>query len=373
MATASQVTAMNQSMFFMLIRGHRGVRHGLVAGLCALILSACGGGGGGPDGGSPAPPPSNPPPSLVERQVNATLTDIAMTAIPSAGEAPHVVINPSPSVAPRGRLFVFLPGTQGRPAQYSLILRAGAARGFHAVGLNYANQTAMGTLCQSSLQPDCYWNARNEVILGQGTPVPGQTAVTRADSIVNRLNKLLMWMKSTYPAEDWGQFLRSDNTVDWSKVVLAGHSQGGGHVGVLAKSVALARAAYFSSPEDWNEVTNRPANWTSTRANVTPASLQFGFGSDADTLVPNAHASAHWDALGLTKPAGGSVLVDSDSPPFSNSQQLRTALPPNPASTALTAALKNHGVTVVDTSTPVDGSGRPRFDQNGVWEYLCFR
>jgi hypothetical protein len=27
---------------------------------------------------------------------------------------------------------------------------------------------------------------------------------------------------------------------------------------------------------------------------------------------------------------------------------------------------------VVDTSTPLDASGRPLFDTNGVWAYLCF-
>lgn len=316
-------------------------------------------------------PPAVPP--SVERQVNATQTDNAITAVPATGEAPHVAITPSPAVAARGRLLVFLPGTQGRPTQYTYILRAGAARGFHAVGVNYMNQTAMGTLCQTSTNPECYWTARTEVIFGNGTPVTGQTAVTRANGLVNRVNKLLAWLHATSPAEGWGQYLLADNTVDWSKVILAGHSQGGGHVGVLAKSVLLSRAVYFSSPEDWNDLTDRPALWTGARPNVTPASRQYGLGADADPLVPNAHAFAHWDNLGLPKPATGPVLVDGASPPFGNARQLRTALPFNPASTALTPALRNHGITVVDTSTPLDANGRPLFDANGVWEYLCFQ
>jgi uncharacterized protein YjdB len=317
------------------------------------------------------PPPAVPP--SVERQVNATQTDNAITAVPATGEAPHLAITPSPAVAARGRLLVFLPGTQGRPTQYTNILRAGAARGFHAIGVNYMNQTAMGTLCQMSTNPECYWTARTEVIFGNGTPVSGQTAVTRANGLVNRVNKLLAWLHATYPAEGWGQYLLADNAVDWSKVILAGHSQGGGHVGVLAKSVLLSRAVYFSSPEDWNDLTDRPALWTGARPNVTPASRQYGLGADADPLVPNAHAFAHWDNLGLPKSATGPVLVDGGSPPFGNARQLRTALPFNPASTALTAALRNHGITVVDTSTPLDANGRSLFDTNGVWEYLCFQ
>jgi len=144
-------------------------------------------------------------------------------------------------------------------------------------------------------------------------------------------------------------------------------------VGVLVKRVALSRACYFSAPEDWNETTDRPANWTSARSNVTPADRQFGFGSDNDSLVPNSHAFAHWTSLGLGTPSGGPVLVDNSAAPYSGSQQLRTNLPPNPASTALSTALKNHGVTVVDTSTPLDNQGKPLFDTSGVWEYLCLR
>jgi hypothetical protein len=339
----------------------------------ALLLPGCARErllGPGTPPGTPTTPPAAPP--SVERLVNATATDNAITAAPATGEAPHVAINPSPSVTARGRLLVFLPGTQGRPTQYSYILRAGAARGFHTVGVNYLNQTAMGALCQTSLVPDCYWTARTEVVFGNGTPVAGQAAVTRANGIANRTAKLLARLHATAPTEGWGQYLLADGTVDWSKVIVAGHSQGGGHAAVLAKSVALARAVYFSAPEDWNELTDRPAPWPAVRPNVTPSSAQYGFGADADPLVPNAHAFAHWDNLGLPKPASGPLLVEGASAPFGNARQLRTALSFNPASTALSVALRQHGITVVDTSTPLDASGKPLFDSNGVWAYLCF-
>lgn len=314
-----------------------------------------------------------PPPPSVERQVHASTTDSNITAAPSTAEAPRVAINPSTAVNARGTLLVFLPGTQGRPTQYTYILRAGASRDFHAVGVNCPNQTAMGALCQFGADPDCYWRARGEVLFGNGTPVGGQTPVTPADSIVNRVGKLLAWLSDNHPQEGWGQYLLPDRTVDWSKVVLAGHSRGGGHAGVLAKSVSLGRAVYFSSPEDWNELTDRPAGWTSSRPNVTPASLQYGFGADSDTLVPNVHAFAHWDAMGLSKPLSGAVLVDTVVAPYANSRRLRTSIPANPASSAPSASLRHHGITVVDASTPVDGNGKPLFDVNGVWEYLCFQ
>lgn len=309
-------------------------------------------------------------PASVERQIYATITDSAITAAPGNGEAPHVVINPSPLVSPQGELVVFLPGTQGKPTQYTYILHTAAELGFHAVGLNYPNQTAMGSLCRTSSNADCYWNARNEVLFGDRTPVSGQSDVSTADSIVNRLSKLLVWMDQQHPDEGWGQFLLGADAVDWSKVVLAGHSQGGGYVGVMAKTVVLDRAVYFSSPDDWNALTDTPADWTLTKPNVTPAEQQYGFGSAADTLVPNAHAFAHWNNLGLAKPTSGPVLVDGGAASFAGSHQLYTSLPYNPASSALTAVLKNHGITVVDTSTPLDANGTPLFATNGVWAYL---
>lgn len=192
-----------------------------------------------------------------------------------------MAINPLPSVTARGRLLVFIPGTQGQPSQYRQILRAGAARGFHAVGVNHVNPVAMGALCQTSPIPDCYRTARTEVVFGNGTPVAGQEAVSRANGIVNRVARLLAWLRTTHPAEGWGQYRLADNTVDWSKVIVAGHSQGGGHAAVLAKSVALARAVDFSAPADWNELTDRPAEWMAVRPHVTPATAPYGFGAAA--------------------------------------------------------------------------------------------
>lgn len=97
--------------------------------IVVLTLAGCGGGGDS----TPAPAPA---PASIERQINATTTDTSITAAPAGAEAPHVAITPSPAVSARGKLLVFLPGTQGRPTQYLYILRASARCGFHAVGLN---------------------------------------------------------------------------------------------------------------------------------------------------------------------------------------------------------------------------------------------
>jgi len=118
-------------------------------------------------------------------------------------------------------------------------------------------------------------------------------------------------------------------------------------------------------------VFSRPS--TPSSACISSSGYRNTGGSDNDTLVANAHAFAHWDGLGLYKPASGPVLVDGTTSPFSDSHQLRTMQQYNPASAAPTPGLRDHGVTVVDTSTPVDSAGKPLFDSSGVWAYLSFQ
>lgn len=309
---------------------------------------ACASSSGGPTSGTPTPPPST------ERQVTPSATDAAI----ATADEPHVAINPSPAVAAAGKLFVFLPGTGALPTQYRMILRAGAARGYHSIGLNYPNPNAVGVLCGAETDVECFWDVRREVITGSNASA--RVDVTPANSIVNRLQKLVTSLDRQYPREGWGQFLVGGE-MDWSKVVISGHSQGGGHAGVMTKLFALARACYFSSPADWRQVANVPATWTA-RPNVTDATRQFGFSHLQDQLVPYAHLREIWPAMGLGA-FGGPVNADLRMPPYDNSHQLVTTATP-------VIEGSYHGATVVDVATPKTSQGAAMLE--GVWAYLCF-
>lgn len=271
---------------------------------------------------------------------------------------PHVAVNPVPTVPAKGKLFVFLPGTGGVPTMQQLVLGTAASRGYHAIGLAYPNPTAVGVLCADDADAECFWDVRREVITGINTSLRLQ--VTPANAIINRLEKLLQYLDTRFPSERWGPFLNSGR-IDWSKVTLAGHSQGGGHVGVLAKLVALDRAVYFSSPADWRQVANVPATWLS-RPNVTAASRQYAFIHEQDQLVPVAEARANWLALGLGA-LGPVTSVDGAAAPYGNSHQLTTRATPLLAGSF-------HGATVVDAATPRTTASTPAFAP--VWEYLAF-
>lgn len=318
---------------------------------CAVMVAALALTGCGKDSTTPTP---TAPPASVKRIILPSTTDPAI----HLDNDPHVAINPSPDATPRNKLFVFLPGTGAVPTNQQLILGTAATRGYHAIGLCYPNPTAVGVLCADDVDPECFWSVRREIIIGLDTsPL---VAIGPADAIVNRLEKLLQYLHTQYPSEGWGQYL-ANGRIDWSRVTLAGHSQGGGHAAVLAKLVSLDRAVYFSSPADWRQVADVPATWLS-RTNVTPASRQYAFIHEQDQLVPVAHALANWSVLGLDA-FGAATRIDSGTAPYGGSHRLTTLATP-------LLAGSYHGSTVVDAATPRTSGGAPLFEP--VWVYLAF-
>jgi len=313
-----------------------------------LLVAACGGGGSSPQ--AVVPPPADRPAS-VERDVQPVATNPSV----DTSLEPHVAINPSADVAPANKLFVFLPGTDGIPDMYRLVLRAGASRGFHALGLNYPNPLPVGILCINQ-DENCFWNVRREIITG--VDHSDLVDVDEANAIAGRLADTIDYLHREDPDEGWDQFL-DNGAVDWSKVVVAGHSQGGGHAGIMAKLYSMSRVVYFASPADWDSQSDAPAEWTS-RPNETPASRQFGFTHVDDTLVPYNQLLAIWDSMGL---AGTPVSIDSTSAPFNGSHLLTTRADPSNGS-------PTHSATVRDAGTPLDDDGAPLFES--VWDYLCF-
>jgi hypothetical protein len=333
-----------------------------------VALASCGGEGASPAPAVPPPPATTPPPPpppssaapTVERDIDPAVTSAAI----SSNFSPYVAINPDPAVAAKNRLFVMLPGTGAVPRFYRFILRTGAPRGYHALGLTYPNDVAIGTLCDGSTVADCSGLARNEVVTGEDTsPL---VSVNRANSIAGRLVALLTYLSATYPNEGWGQYL-TNGQPNWSVITVGGHSQGSGHAAYLAKLFALDRTVMFSGPSDVGIAAGSTPPWLS-RANVTPASRQYGFTHTGDTLVPLALATRNWGLIGL-EASGAPVSVDTVASPFANSRQLTTSAAPNPATPASVDSA-THASPVVDVATPLSAAGTPVYQP--VWSYLAF-
>jgi pimeloyl-ACP methyl ester carboxylesterase len=224
------------------------------------------------------------------------------------------------------RLFVFFPGTGGTPEGYPELLREVAAQGMPAIGLMYPSVPQVGSLCaRDGSEPDCTEQVREERIYGVDTS--SKVQVSPANSIVNRLVKLLQYLH-------WADFLDGDQP-RWDHIVVAGHSQGGGHAAMLARDHLVARVVFLASPGDQSA---GPAPWL-LEPRATPANRYFGFGhrDDGPSFFDN------WTAMGVPGPL---TSVDGASPPYGGSHQLVTDAPA--ANPHLAVAHKARYTTVWD-------------------------
>jgi hypothetical protein len=278
----------------------------------------------------------------------------------SANLEPHyVAIN---RIAPRkNQLFVFLPGTGGLPQYYQLISNRAADLGFHVINLNYPNDEAVRDLCGApNADLDCYAKVRLEI--KDGTDRTDQVNVNRANSIENRLVKLLIHLQAQFPSDYWTQFLGGNSQIQWSKIVVAGHSQGGGHAGIIGRFHPVSRVIMFAAM-DFNGLAGAPANWIArpeTTPNATTPDRFFGFSHMRDESVNfNVLTTRIWTAYGMNS-YGAVVNVDALAPPYNNTHSLTTDFNCGNANA--------HGCIVVDALTPVGTNGTAIF--RPVWEYL---
>jgi hypothetical protein len=257
-------------------------------------------------------------------------------------------------IAPRGLLLVHLPGSYGIPSNNLLYLKEMASQGLHVIGLRYPNRWEVRQLCADATDLNCFENVRLEIIEGQDlSPL---VSITPANSIINRLVKLLMYLDQNYPSEGWGQYLNGDQ-LNWSMIIFSGHSQGSGHAEVIGKYYSVYRVIMYGPPVDANP--NGIAPWQNTN-NITPAARYYGFNHDQDSWPAK---QVLWTMLGLDA-FGQPIDVDVTTPPYSDSHELHTnALP---ATGSMDDA---HGSVITDKDTPLLPDGTPLFAP--VWRYLC--
>jgi hypothetical protein len=231
--------------------------------------------------------------------------------------------------------------------------------GFHVINLNYPNDEAVRDLCGApNTDLDCYAKVRLEI--KDGTDRTSLVNVNRANSIENRLIKLLIYLQTLFPNDNWAQFLGGNSAIQWSKIVVAGHSQGGGHAGIIGRFHPVSRAIMLAAM-DFNGVTGMPANWIArpeTTPNATAADRFFGFSHMRDDSVNFTILTTRiWTAYGMNN-YGAVVNVDNAAPPYNNTHSLTTNFD----------CANTHGCIVVDAFTPIGTNGIAVF--RPVWEYL---
>jgi hypothetical protein len=173
-------------------------------------------------------------------------------------------------------LLVFLPGAFGKPPGPTAFLHAAADAGYRVISIDYNDEPAVAVFCPRK-PAACSGNFRRMRIYGDGISIDPSLDNTKAETIVNRLVKLLTYLDSRDPQQNWSAYLEG-GAPNWSRIVLAGQSQGAGMAAYIAKEELVGRVILFSSPWDFvasNGNARVLAPWIATPAK-TPPERWFG-------------------------------------------------------------------------------------------------
>lgn len=269
----------------------------------------------------------------------------------------YIYINTS--VPQLNRLFIFFPGTGAAPKAYKEILKTAANMGYHAIGLSYNNSQTISSLCNGE-PADCQGLARAEIFYGQGS-----SAVVAVDSthcIRRRITDLLHYLDISYPSAGWGQFLTPQDSIDWSKICVSGHSQGAGMASVIAYWYNVYRAAFFASGGDWSGTVQDVADWMK-QPSATPASAKYAFTHIHDELLWNNFdfTPVMWDTMGLYS-FGSCLDVDTLTTDYYGAHCFTSS-----RTISGISPIRYHNSPVADINTPFNAN-TPVYQP--LWQYM---
>lgn len=273
--------------------------------------------------------------------VKPILTDINYAAVQDSN---LVVRNTTTNI---NKLFLFIGGTGSNTKQYQTISNFAGNLGYDVINLSYPNTVSAASLASSS-DSMVFNKYRQEVCYG--TPLSPDVTVDTLNCIYTRTVKLINYLNTTYPTQNWNQYLINPTTLDWSKIAVGGHSQGGGHACYFAKFNNVERVLMFSSPNDYSNYFSNSANWLRT-AGVSAMNKHFAYLSLLDEIMPFNKQLSNLQGLGLY-PLYDTTYVDNASSPYSNSHCLYTTQTP--------------GLTILYHNTTTKFS----LINNSVWTYM---
>jgi len=149
---------------------------------------------------------------------------------------------------PAAELFLYLVGTHGDPDDAKLVPLTAVNQGYRTINLMYNDVPATAQACDHDPDPACSEHLRQKRVYGEDTTHDIDDLPN--ESVVRRLTSLLRYLQERYPQDGWGGYLLPDGSVNWKRLVVAGHSQGAGIAAFIAKKHEVARVVLFSSPWD---------------------------------------------------------------------------------------------------------------------------
>lgn len=238
------------------------------------------------------------------------------TGLPATGanaENDHYALRPTG--AARGQLLLFFNGSGGSPrgviaSPTTSFYSVARAQGLHVLGLSYRSDDAVGTLCATATDRDaCFLATRTTLLTGdyQTGAAPSLRAIARHEGVYVRALAALVALSRRDPSGGWDAFFdpamiaTPQASIRWSRVIAAGHSQGGGHAALLGRRHALARVIALASPCDRDGAA--PAAWLLNDGTwaTDPSTRFFGLGAPGDLICP-AYPAA-WESLRMAPAA----------------------------------------------------------------------
>lgn len=245
--------------------------------------------------------------------------------------------------APDGPLLLFLPATRAVPQDYTAFLHMAAGIGYHVLGLTYWN-TGHSVARTCGANPRCYTQVQTNRL--DGTHPSVFSRVPARGGILHRFDAAIAAAQRSDPAGGWRRYL-SDGRPVWSRIVVAGHSQGGGEAAFIAHLHRVQGVLMFSSPVDDDQ--GVLPTWMHG-AGATPADRMWAFDDTGDFYHDRIVGS--WRALGIPS------AIDFGRP-HSDAHLLESGI-------RLGTPGQAHDRSVTD-ATPGVRTGRPIFAAQWTW------
>ena len=175
----------------------------------------------------------------------------------------------------KGKLLLFLPGTNGIPERGpKRLFETAIQQGYQVINLSYINQPAVARICRGlNLENDSECAAKFRTQRVFGTQLMNLIPDEYQDAIVPRLTKLLVYLSEYDNDGNWHRYLEN-GAPKWSEITVSGQSQGGGMSAFIAKQKLVYRIITFSGGWDY-AAKNTIATWYSNES-VTPKERWYG-------------------------------------------------------------------------------------------------
>lgn len=209
---------------------------------------------------------------------------------------PHIALY-DPQAAPLHRLVLFLVGTRGKAADSLAFDSVFAKWGYHAISLDYEDNVIAISRAHS-LDRTSFDRYRDSIVTGD--PVSATIHVDSDNSILNRFQKLLVYLVKHDPGGGWDEFVHHGQP-DWTHIMVAGHSQGAGHAAYIGKLYRVDRVLMFSGPQDYMDDLHQPAPWLSQKSATFPSGF-FAFLNSQDPVNVQHQIANCMALMDMSKP-----------------------------------------------------------------------